>query len=117
MPSVHVEADLYSGRKNPGWDLLRSDVTLFERRLASLTPDVTEKRDAADGLGYRGLRVTVRGDGVHQDIHVFLGNVTIVSATGDRRQASDPERAFEKWLIRTGKDYLSPEELRYVMGG
>src|SRR4029077_6950510 len=73
MTTVHVEIDLYSGRENPGWDLREADVPHFRTRLAALSPDSSGVPSVPDGLGYRGLHVTVNCDGATQRLVISAG--------------------------------------------
>ena len=117
MTTVHVEIDLYSGRENPGWDLREADVPHFRTRLAALSPDSFGVPSVPDGLGYRGLHVTVNCDGATQRLVISAGIVIIEAATAaDRRSLRDPDRALEKWLLRTGKEHVGAELLHYLLG-
>jgi hypothetical protein len=117
MTTVHVEIDLYSGRENPGWDLREEEIVHFRTRLAGMSPDISGGPSVPDGLGYRGLHVAVNSDGARQRLVIAAGVVIIEAATAaDRRSLRDPDRALEKWLLRTGKEHLGTELLHYLVG-
>jgi hypothetical protein len=117
MTTVHVEVDIYSGRENPGWDLREAEAAEFRTRLGLLSPDIAGVRSVPDGLGYRGLHVAVKSGGAAQQL-VIVGGVVIIGAAtdADRRTLRDPDRALEKWLLRTGKEHLGAELLHYLLG-
>lgn len=117
MTTVHVEVDLYSGRENPSWDLRESEAEELRTRLATLSPDTDGPRPAPDGLGYRGLHVTVDSGDARQRIALAAGVVTIeTDPPSERRVLRDPDRALEKWLLRTGKEHLGADLLQYLLG-
>ena len=51
---VRVELDAFSGRPNPGWELVPAEIAELRRRLRGL-PEVGEAPASPDGLGYRGF--------------------------------------------------------------
>ena len=117
MTNVQVEVDLYSGRENPRWDLGEAETALFRTRLADLLPAGAGVSSVPDGLGYRGLHVAIRTDGATRHLRIAAGVVIVESATGaERRSLRDPGRGLEKWLLRTGKEHLGAELLRYLLG-
>lgn len=117
MNTVHVEMDLYSGRENPGWNLGEAEAAHFRTRLAVLSPDMAGAPSVPDGLGYRGLHVAVDSDGARQRLVIGAGVVIVeASSAADRRRLRDPDRALEKWLIRTGREHLRADLLHYLLG-
>lgn len=116
MTSVEVEVDLYSGRKNPAWKLGGTDAAQFLNLVAALPYNSTITPAVPDGLGYRGLRVAVNSKGVAQRFVIADGNVIAeFTKTTDRRNLRDPDRALEKWLLKTGKEQLGVELLEYLL--
>jgi hypothetical protein len=115
MTNVHVEVDLYSGRENPSWDLREAEAQELRTRLATLSPDTEGRRPAPDGLGYRGIHVTVDSGEAGQRIAVAAGVVTIETAS-EHRVLRDHDRALEKWLLSTGKEQLGTALLQYLLG-
>ena len=114
MPTVQVEADLYSGRENPSWALEEDDAARFLTLLAKLPREGATVTSVLDGLGYRGLRIVVSGDEMQR--FVVGGGVVAESAgQADQRNFRDPDRALEKWLLRTGKAQLGAELLEQLL--
>lgn len=115
--TVHVEVDLYSGRPNPGWDLLDADARRFIELLDALpaaSPDAGGGLTSAEGLGYRGLKVEIESGDQLRRIRIAGGVVHVEEAEASRRR-SDPGRVLEQWLLRTGEQYLGAELLRYLL--
>ena len=108
MP-IEVEVDLYSGRPNPRFTL--ADAAEFKRRLAGLPPPHTGTGQIRDGLGYRGLRITVSSVG---EVVVSGGVVEIRDATGRVIRRADPGRSMERWLIGAAAGQVPPGDLDIV---
>jgi hypothetical protein len=54
-------------------------------------------------------------DGATQRIDIAEGVVMIQGSAADQRCLRDPNRALEKWLLRTGSQYLGPDLLRVLL--
>ena len=115
MTTVHVEVDLYSGRENPSWDLRETEAEEFRTRLATLSLDTDGRPAGHEGLGYRGLRITVDSSEGMQRIAVAAGVLTIETAS-EHLVMRDQDRALERWLLRTGKEHLGADLLQYLLG-
>lgn len=117
MTIVHVEADIYSGRENPGWDLSKAEAADFRTRLGLLSPDIAGVHSIPDGLGYRGLRVILKSGNATQRLAI-VGGVVIIEASTETDQLTlrDADCALEKWLLRTGKRHLGVELLHNLLG-
>lgn len=108
--SVQVELEVYSGRPNPSWALRADQAAEYRRRLDAL-PAAAAAPHADDALGYRGLRVT---DGA-AEVRVARGGVT-ARRGAETRALRDEGRAFERWLVETGRGALDPALYEYVAG-
>jgi hypothetical protein len=115
MATVRVEADLYSGRENPAWELEESDATRFLLLRAALPPEDAPLTSVPGGLGYRGLRVVVSSGDEVQRFVIGGGVVTEFAGETDQRHFRDLDRALEKWLLRTGKAQLGAELLEHLL--
>ena len=67
---MHVEADLFSGRPNPGWTLDAREAEEFSRLFRGL-PEGGAGRQPFEGLGYRGM--VVRGAEACEEVRVRGG--------------------------------------------
>jgi hypothetical protein len=116
MTSIHVTADVYSGRKNPEWDLVGEQVTDFRARLTGLRADPAKVNERPDQLGYRGLILDMTSDGSTQRFVIASGTVIVEpTSSGARRVLLDPGRTLEKWVLRTGKNALGPDLLASLL--
>ena len=106
MTAVHVEVDIYSGRENPAWDLTEVDAAHFLTHLAALPPS-PQLAASIEGLGYRGLHVTMVAGGTTRRLVLTKERAVFqVAAAADRGSFCDPNRGLEKWLIKTGREHL-----------
>ena len=116
MATVHIEVDVYSGRPNPTWELTHADAERFRALVAALPRRSGSGPASSEGLGYRGLRVTVTADGAIERFSIAKGVVTVESAAvADQPTLRDPDRALEKWLLRTGRDQLGADLLEHLL--
>jgi len=91
-----VELDIFSGQPNPTWELSAEQQRELERRVTALVRQKVPAR-IFDGLGYRGMIVRERGN-PNPSLRVGSGSLV----RGDTVY-EDPGRAFEAWLVGTGK--------------
>ena len=103
MTPVAVEVDIFSGRPNPGWTLSEADATTFRSKLSGLQK--TAARSLSANLGYRGLVITMPQETATK-IHVQNG-VVEVSGSTPSSFFLDPQRSLERWLVGTGREFLS----------
>jgi len=116
LHSVHVEADVYSGRPNPAWELSEADATRFGawiKSLAAVSPEAGDS--AAAALGYRGLVVTERFGQRLNRLRISHGVVSSELGPSDVRHWSDSGRRLEHWLLESGRETLGEELLNYLM--
>jgi hypothetical protein len=102
---VVVEADIFSGRPNPSWEL--SD-TLIEALLKTVKqlPE-TEAQSMFDGLGYRGFRVSFSNEDTQQMMTWSVqGDVVLIDLGGKVTYRQDVEQLIEKGLLDSGKPFL-----------
>jgi hypothetical protein len=105
--SATVELDLFSGRPNPTWSLGESETSGILRAwetLASAQPIPYPGR-----LGYRGV-VVVFDDGMRLTIADGVAEMA-----GEAR--ADPDRAFERLVVASGRDVVDDALLDDVLGG
>jgi hypothetical protein len=116
MTTVDVEIDLYSGRENPAWKLGGVDAARLLTLVAELPRNSGIIPAMPERLGYRGLRLAVTSAGATERFVIAYGNVTIESAKATQwRNFRDPNRALEKWLLRTGKQQLGEDLIEYLL--
>lgn len=97
MP-IEIELDIYSGRKNPVWEMGGDlEAELISRLRALLRAPASAIKPDYPGLGYRGLVVRVSGHpGLEAPVRVYGGSLYC----GDRAYP-DPGRGLERWLAET----------------
>jgi hypothetical protein len=110
MTAVEVEIDIFSGMPNPTWTLSEADAAVFLSKLSGLQE--TAARPRSTKLGYRGLvvRIPQQGD---REIYIQNGVIELSDQTS-LTFFLDPERSLERWLIETGKKFLSHEGLEAI---
>lgn len=110
-PQVEVEVDIFSGRPNPVWSLPEPEAAAFLEKLSALPK--ASARTLSGNLGYRGLVVRVtKGPGA-QVLAIQEGAVHVEQG-GRTAFLEDEGRALERWLLQTGKPFLSEELFRLV---
>ncbi|MEW6352164.1 MAG: hypothetical protein AB1646_24185 [Thermodesulfobacteriota bacterium] len=112
---MQVELDIFSGRRNPSWDLHPGQADEFLRLLRQL-PATETVEPIPDGLGYRGMIVRPSRDEKRDldEIVVCRGRVTI--RRGDEiHQLIDEDDSLERWLIGTGRETLGEDFFREVL--
>jgi len=100
-PVVFAEADVYSGRANPGWTVSGRDSVTLRRMVAALQPGGAAP--TPPGLGYRGILVHDAGQLLPRcyELRVYRGAVDAQCESGARTLA-DPGRQVERFLAETG---------------
>jgi hypothetical protein len=100
--AMQIELDTFSGRENPTWSLNNEQTKEFLAKFESLEPS-DSKKPLFNGLGYRGLRVTMLE--TYDDVRIWN---TIVEARRNDKvyRWHDKDRAMEKYLLGTGKDQI-----------
>lgn len=103
--AAEVEAMLFSGRHNPQWTLSEEQVSALLMQLGQL--ESINSSQAASKLGYNGLVVKSRPDGVIQfQVELFDGIVRYREGSRERT-LNDNEQAVEHWLINTGSTKIA----------
>lgn len=103
--SAEVEADLFSGRPNPNWELsgtLSGHLISYAAQL----PDI-ERQEMFDGLGYRGFLVSF--DQAKEDESIVWrvkGAVLEIKQAGTTVYKRDESRSIESRLLESGMPYL-----------
>lgn len=114
MPArVEVELDIFSGMPNPTWELTAGEADRFLKQLAAKAQ--TSARELSGNLGYRGFIVQVTQEDKTQLIHIQTGTIHM-SIGATKVYAKDGERELERWLLNTGKPYLTNELFQFVEG-
>jgi hypothetical protein len=118
MSFARVTADAFSGRPNPCWDLSATDTHSLIARCEAL-PSFTGfvgNPDEDQGLGYRGLKVSISSEPRFGQIFIGHGKVLVEAADSqEKRQLQDPERRLERWLLQTGQPHLDPNLYHYLL--
>ncbi|WP_375049745.1 hypothetical protein [Bradyrhizobium sp. 8-10B] len=112
--TMRVELDMFSGRPNFTWEFSAAERAELIHRLATL-PEARQGQFPSR-LGYRGVKVTDTNDErTFGEIEVGSGTVILRGAAGIQRTFADPDCAFERWLLETGRGRV-PEDLREMAG-
>lgn len=110
MPTVTIEADIFSGRPNPQWSLSEADAAAYVSRMAEL--EQTTPTAGSGALGYRGLIVSV-SSAPSGAVHVHNGVVEV----RDARSSAfflDPHRSLERWLFARRPPGLSGDVVKAI---
>jgi hypothetical protein len=108
--TVEVEVDIFSGMPNPCWTLSEADAAVFLSKLAGLEKAAARPRSA--NLGYRGLVVRMAQE-AGRKIYIQNGVIEVSEGTSSTFFL-DPQRSLERWLIGTGRKFLSHEILEAI---
>jgi hypothetical protein len=108
-----VEADLFSGRRNPSWPLTPEEVAQLVERIDGLAP--AAEMEPPGRLGFRGFvfRLYAGGREIASG-ESYDGHLRFQDLAGPRHLA-DPGGEVERWLLETGQGKIEPqlyEELR-----
>jgi hypothetical protein len=111
---LQVEVDVYSGRPNPRWELSAQQAEEFSKMLRALPKRECDSA-LAQGLGYRGLKVT--GSRLSQEGYteiVISRGIVMMKEESRSQQFIDKDRALERWLLQTGKGKLEEKLYEYL---
>ena len=111
-PSLAVSLGLYSGRPDPSWTLTDAQSAELTRLLGSLPSAFGDP--AEGGLGYHGFYI-VPGEAGRADrtLVAYRGAVADLGS-GSRPYRLDAKRTVERYLLETGRPYLSATEVEAV---
>ncbi|MBN3760725.1 hypothetical protein [Burkholderia sp. Ac-20365] len=106
MPSV-VTLHIYSGRQDPSWELDPPQVAILQSLLSSPRGATFAKPSTvASRLGYRGF--SVESSRVPLPALLTAGG-GIVEETRQAPSLVDNDKEIERFLLETGKPYLTPK--------
>jgi len=107
-----VSLGLYSGRPDPSWTLTDAQSAELGRLIDSLPSAVGEPPQG--GLGYHGFSIgAADAGGADRMLVAYRGAIaTLGSGSGPYRQ--DAARTVERYLLDTGRPYLSAGEIDAV---
>ncbi|MGY6025356.1 hypothetical protein [Streptomyces spinosirectus] len=106
---MNVEIDLYSGRRNPVFDLAPEAGEELMNRIAALPP-APPGAAPLQGLGYRGLRIAGDLGATIMEIVVSGGVVVVRDRSGAERVFQDAGRSLERSLADLAGATLDPAE-------
>jgi hypothetical protein len=111
-PRIEVSLGIYSGRTDPSWTLTAAESAELRRLLSSLPTTIGEPPQG--GLGYHGFVLTTADAGrTDQTLVAYRGAIADVGS-GSRTYLVDEDRAVERYLLDTGRTYLSAGEVNAV---
>ena len=110
MTAIEVELDVFAGMPNPTWTLSETDADVLLSKLSELKK--TTARPRSTKLGYRGIVVRVSQE-PRREIYIQDGVVETIDQSSSTFFV-DPQRSLERWLVETGKKFLSPEPLEVI---
>jgi hypothetical protein len=107
--SLSVEADLFSGRPNPTWQLAPNDIQALQDGLASL-PLRGIPATTFDGLGYRGFIVRMIDDPQRDTltIHIYH-DIVRIERGGTTTVYEDVTRGVERLLMQSASHNVMPD--------
>ena len=101
---IQAEADLFSGRPNPKWEL---SGTLSGRLISDAAQlPVIEHQEMFDGLGYRGFLVSFEQEEDETIVWRVKGEVLKINQAGTTVYKKDESRSIENSLLESGMPYL-----------
>jgi hypothetical protein len=107
--SLSVEADLFSGRPNPAWQLAPNDIQALQDGIAPLhlrgIPATT-----SDGLGYRGFIVRMIDDQQRDTMTIHVYHDTVRTERGGTTDIyEDVPRRVEHLLMQSASHNVPPD--------
>lgn len=114
-PAVRVEADLFSGRPNPAWELSAEQARSFLETLRELPAREGRSFEAPDALGYRGIVAAFDLDTEGAVTARFHRGTVYWKAESSFRELTDENRHLERWLVETGGPSLDPGVHRLLL--
>jgi hypothetical protein len=106
---MQAEANLFSGRPNPSWELDPVAARELRALIARLPPE--PRVPEYQGLGYRGVSVTDDPGG----LKIVARNGTVWRYDGPAcRCLSDPARTVERALLAHARARLDPAEFQIL---
>ncbi len=107
-----VSLGLYSGRPDPSWTLTAAQSVELGRLIDSLPSAVGEPPQG--GLGYHGFSIDAADAGGADRMLVAYRGAIATPGLGSRRYRQDAARTVERYLLDTGRPYLSAGEIDAV---
>jgi hypothetical protein len=109
--SVTVELHIFSGRKNPSWELARGQIDELKGRLEEVrTRSILKPPGVLGGLGYTGFAISaVSESGLAAATYVHRGIIDTDRSAPTRETTGE----LEQWLLSTGSS-LSTGLSKYV---
>lgn len=105
---AEVTLDIFSGRKNPSWEVSKEQLEALASALEAL-PE-TEPAAFFDGLGYRGFRVVITDEATKKTMEVKARKgLVLYSAGGVDRFLKDKDRRVERLLLESGGGHLKDD--------
>lgn len=104
-----MELDIFSGRRNPTWELSRDLSAEVQSLIRAASPLSQSNGEVAlPGLGYRGFIIHGKNP-----IRVYRGQLMRVGKGTEKRFASVTMQ-LEKQLLESGKPHLEPSVYKSV---
>jgi hypothetical protein len=94
---------LYSGRENPSWRIPADRAADVVRAIDAM-PEIVCPPPTIGGLGYTGVRLSVKAPESVERIWTFAGSI----AMSDQRCFADAGRKVERMVLRTGRSHIDP---------
>ena len=98
VATLHV----FSGRRNPSWELSPDEAVELAQCLAVLQQTISVSAPDPPALGYCGFRVESADEGIDTEPLVVYQRVV----RRGRVTWHDPDRTLERWLLHTAKEQL-----------
>jgi hypothetical protein len=104
---VGATLGIYSGRPDPEWMLTTEQARGLSAILAALATG--EATPPVGGLGYHGFTIRLPGSTL-----VAYQGVVAETGSGPRAVRLDPTRSVERFLLESGRPYLTSVEIGEV---
>ena len=109
---TNVSLGIYSGLPDPTWALTEAESAELDRLLESLPSTIGDP--PLGGLGYHGFVLAPADVGEADDTLVaYRGTISDLGSGSDTYKV-DVDRTVERYLLDTGRPYLSADEIDVV---
>ncbi len=101
-----VELQIFSGRRNPSWQLDAEERDGFLALLDSIK-DTSTPRIMPEHLGYRGFLVTREANELGRFVTIYIfQNIALVEGESTTKYYQDPAKKLEKYLLESAGKHL-----------
>jgi len=115
--STVVEVDVFSGRRNPSWEMTDDELAGLRAAIERLDTPSSRATPHGGGLGFRGFVVhdiVLTGAAAPVELTVIEG--AVIRQSGDPATWSDPTSSVLALLVDDARSHLDPADLDAIGG-